>query len=470
MLEFMLIDRPILFPNRCAFCINTRGPVLDTMIADPQNRRYYVCESCAKRIARVFGFIEGPRMEELSDAATGIAEAQAEVETRNGWIAERDERIAQLEQELVMRVTQRDDAVDKRVLLESLARSVVDTAQQMAGALAEQLEPSADETVAQRGGQDLVDHVSELVRRAYAELPPGEGPATITFDGDSWLGERGEAMYWRPADLSEPWDRLPEPATATEVSLREEAKEQVGVGVLDGLPTDPATGIAAIDTLERVGDEWVCVIDGATYVRPRDFSGPWEPAAEPAPLMAALEYSGPPLTRETPNFGAAAASTDGLPPGTEGTAIDSLEFDSNRDRWMADVGGVTYERPGDLSAPWRPAVSGPRSVWARPVGAEKTGTLEEALVVDPELESAAHRGIWARPREEDDDGAETRELEADPGADSRDRGEDGGALPADSGAAATADPSAGPAEPAELEPDLRDAAGLAEGPDGGESS
>ena len=79
MLDFIVIPHPINFPQACIACMGQKGPVLVTHRALPGYGDVYVCESCAKRISRAFGFADGKRLDELSSAAKTVNERDRDI-------------------------------------------------------------------------------------------------------------------------------------------------------------------------------------------------------------------------------------------------------------------------------------------------------------------------------------------------------------------------------------------------------
>lgn len=77
----LLVERPFLFPGRCAFCGRSNGPMIDTQLEDPGLGHVYVCtEVCLPAWAALIGL-------------ENVAELQARLDEQTG-------RNAELEQEL----------------------------------------------------------------------------------------------------------------------------------------------------------------------------------------------------------------------------------------------------------------------------------------------------------------------------------------------------------------------------------
>ena len=78
MLEFIVLERAIGFPGTCIGCNSQTGPVLDTH-REVAGLRVYLCQECIKRGARIFGFVEGNRLDELAGASASVAEKEREI-------------------------------------------------------------------------------------------------------------------------------------------------------------------------------------------------------------------------------------------------------------------------------------------------------------------------------------------------------------------------------------------------------
>jgi len=78
MLEPIVLESPLVFPHRCP-CGSGKGPIIDTHIELGNYGRLYVCELCAKTYAQKFGFADGKRLDELSEASGLLVEKEREV-------------------------------------------------------------------------------------------------------------------------------------------------------------------------------------------------------------------------------------------------------------------------------------------------------------------------------------------------------------------------------------------------------
>jgi hypothetical protein len=86
MLEFIVVERPVAWPNACVLCMGINGPVADTHRELPQFGHVYVCQNCAKRLARQFGFVKGKRMDELAEASDLLNTAKLDIIARDATI------------------------------------------------------------------------------------------------------------------------------------------------------------------------------------------------------------------------------------------------------------------------------------------------------------------------------------------------------------------------------------------------
>ena len=76
MLDFILLDHPLIFPFACV-CGNQRGPILDTHY-EIAGSRIYLCQRCVKSGARILGFSSGERLDELEAASESVLEKERE--------------------------------------------------------------------------------------------------------------------------------------------------------------------------------------------------------------------------------------------------------------------------------------------------------------------------------------------------------------------------------------------------------
>lgn len=70
MLDFIILDAPLFYPNKCATCGNYKGPVIDSHVETTSRERVYVCQRCVGRMAQMFGLTAGDEQDRLlrSDA------------------------------------------------------------------------------------------------------------------------------------------------------------------------------------------------------------------------------------------------------------------------------------------------------------------------------------------------------------------------------------------------------------------
>jgi hypothetical protein len=58
--------------------MGSKGPFVDTH-RELQTGHVYVCQVCAKTIARIFGFADGKKLDELEGAAKAVSERDREI-------------------------------------------------------------------------------------------------------------------------------------------------------------------------------------------------------------------------------------------------------------------------------------------------------------------------------------------------------------------------------------------------------
>lgn len=101
----VLVDTPSQWPSCCITCGSQRGPLADTGV-ERNGERIYACKRCVMTFARVFGFVKGEKMEELSRAVDELAA--------------RDRQIAAHEDALVKLRTQFSEACQRGEALSTL--------------------------------------------------------------------------------------------------------------------------------------------------------------------------------------------------------------------------------------------------------------------------------------------------------------------------------------------------------------
>lgn len=79
MLEFISVDHPALFPQACVACLSQKGPLVDTHAERPGFGHIYICDSCAKSIARIRGYAPGAKLDELEAASRAVTAARREL-------------------------------------------------------------------------------------------------------------------------------------------------------------------------------------------------------------------------------------------------------------------------------------------------------------------------------------------------------------------------------------------------------
>jgi hypothetical protein len=78
-MEFIAVEYPTMFPQACVACTSQKGPIADTFRDLPGYGHVYVCERCAKSFARIFGYSDGERLDELENASKLVKERERDV-------------------------------------------------------------------------------------------------------------------------------------------------------------------------------------------------------------------------------------------------------------------------------------------------------------------------------------------------------------------------------------------------------
>jgi hypothetical protein len=88
MLEPVLVDTPTKFPQACFVCTGQTGPFIDWQAEKPGGLHLYTCARCNKESARVSGFGEGERLDELETALETFDRSARDVEIAGRTIYE----------------------------------------------------------------------------------------------------------------------------------------------------------------------------------------------------------------------------------------------------------------------------------------------------------------------------------------------------------------------------------------------
>lgn len=131
MLEYQLVDSPAVFPSACV-CGSAKGPMVDTFL-EMGGMRVYLCRSCVRRSAILYGLAKGEKMDELIAASEGLERAQLEIDARNEKLAKQGEKIAELSRQMN---AMRDDLETAQGEVQStrlMVRSLHELAGQAAG-------------------------------------------------------------------------------------------------------------------------------------------------------------------------------------------------------------------------------------------------------------------------------------------------------------------------------------------------
>jgi len=87
MLEYVVVDHPLVFPQACFGCISQKGPTLDMQREILGYGRLYLCLRCAKNAARLFGLTDVGKLDQLEANAEQILALEREVAV---LVSERD--------------------------------------------------------------------------------------------------------------------------------------------------------------------------------------------------------------------------------------------------------------------------------------------------------------------------------------------------------------------------------------------
>ena len=96
MSNWRIIENAAMPPYKCISCQSTKGPMIDTMVdlaLLPDGGRAYLCKTCMKIGATMFGFAEGKAMEELMEASSLLQESAKELQDIKEMAAKKDELI-----------------------------------------------------------------------------------------------------------------------------------------------------------------------------------------------------------------------------------------------------------------------------------------------------------------------------------------------------------------------------------------
>ena len=79
MIDYTAVEFPAIFPQACVACTSQKGPIADTHRDLPGYGHVYVCERCAKSFARIFGYSDGKRLDELENASKLVVERERDL-------------------------------------------------------------------------------------------------------------------------------------------------------------------------------------------------------------------------------------------------------------------------------------------------------------------------------------------------------------------------------------------------------
>lgn len=110
--EFSIVDHPVLFPAACEVCGGAAGPMLDTGTERPAfggpgaGVRVYICRSCSRKSAELWGYIKGERADELDAAADRLGDAEKERDEANDAAQKMANELTRKQQELISITTE----------------------------------------------------------------------------------------------------------------------------------------------------------------------------------------------------------------------------------------------------------------------------------------------------------------------------------------------------------------------------
>jgi hypothetical protein len=87
MLDFIILEAPLFYPNKCATCGNYKGPVIDSHIETTSRERIYVCQRCVGRMAQKFGLTAGDEQDRLLRSDALLRERDRELVKVNERVA-----------------------------------------------------------------------------------------------------------------------------------------------------------------------------------------------------------------------------------------------------------------------------------------------------------------------------------------------------------------------------------------------
>lgn len=126
MIDFQLVDSPVLYPNACS-CGNAKGKMIDTHFeVGPDGRRVYLCKRCCKRAAQIHGFAPGERMEQLENAAAELEQMLVEMAEKDARADKLTTERAQLRSRLEAEQVLREAAENKVKTLEHQVQIIRD--------------------------------------------------------------------------------------------------------------------------------------------------------------------------------------------------------------------------------------------------------------------------------------------------------------------------------------------------------
>jgi hypothetical protein len=106
-IDFIVVPVPTAFPQACVGCGSQKGPLVDTH-REIAGGHVYWCSVCAKTSARLLGFAEGAKLDELEGAANAVVEREREIGSLRDIVL----RHEGAEARLVSRVKQQEEEIE----------------------------------------------------------------------------------------------------------------------------------------------------------------------------------------------------------------------------------------------------------------------------------------------------------------------------------------------------------------------
>jgi hypothetical protein len=97
MIEPMIVSNALAFPMVCKGCGTQKGPFIDYHVEDVAGHFYLCVNLCVKTGARLAGFFEGAKLDELQSAASTVNGLERERDSLSGQLSVAEEMIAKFQ-------------------------------------------------------------------------------------------------------------------------------------------------------------------------------------------------------------------------------------------------------------------------------------------------------------------------------------------------------------------------------------